>query len=730
MSAPSLERRDFMRVSAAIGGGLLIAFRIPGLARAASPSTLALDSTRGPASGAAQDLEPNAFVRITHDGAVTVIINKSEMGQGVSTSLAMLLAEELDADWGKVGFEFAPVDPVYAHPGFGIQMTGGSTSTFAMSEPMRKAGAAARAVLVQAAAKKWGVYASELRTENGAVLHDASGRRAGYGDLVDDAAGIEAPADPPLKDRKDFRLIGKSTHRLDTPDKVNGKATFSIDVQLPGLLTALVAHPPAFGGKAKSVRSDAARAVPGVKTVVDVGSGVAVIATGFWAAKNGRDLLEIDWDLGPNAGISSDVLREQYRSLALSPGLVARKDGDPGSALKSALRVLEADYELPYLAHAPMEPLNCVVDLREGSMEIWAGTQFQTVDHAAAVATSGLPPEKVKLHTTFLGGGFGRRANPVSDYIVEAVKIAKVAGAPLKLVWTREDDMRSGFYRPMWHSRVRAGLDDAGAISAWTHTIVGQSIAAGTPFEGFMVKDGIDGTSVEGAVDVPYAIQNVQVDLHTTTVGVPTLWWRSVGHSHTAFVVESFLDEIADATGVDPLALRRKLLSGKPRHLGVLELAAAKAGWEAGPPMERARGIAVHHSFESFVAMVAEVSLEQGRLRVHRVTCAVDCGRVVNPDTVIAQVQGAVGFGLTAALYGAITLKNGRVEQSNFHDYRMLRIHEMPAVDVHIVPSEEPSTGIGEPGVPPVAPALCNALFALTGKRIRRLPIREEDMGT
>ncbi|MFN0009386.1 MAG: molybdopterin cofactor-binding domain-containing protein [Planctomycetota bacterium] len=718
MSARAIERRDFLRASVA-AGGLWIAFRVPGHARTDPASSIA----------AGNDLAPNAFVRIAYGGAVTVIINKAEMGQGVCTSLAMLLAEELDADWKRVGFEFAPVDPVYAHPGFGIQMTGGSTSTAAMSTPMRKAGAAARAVLVQAAAKKWSVPADELRTENGVVLHDASSRRVGYGDLIDAAAGIEAPADPQLKEPKNFELIGKPTHRLDTPDKVEGKATFSIDVQLPGMLTALVAHPPTFGGKARSVRSDAARAVSGVKSVVDVGSGVAVIATGFWAAKKGRDLLEIDWDLGPNAEISTDLVREQYRSLARAPGLVARETGEPAAALQAAARVLEAEYELPYLAHATMEPLNCVVDLREGAMEIWAGTQFQTVDHAAAAAAANLPPEKVKLHTTFLGGGFGRRANPASDYIVEAVKVAKAAGAPVKLLWTREDDTRSGYYRPMWHSRVRAGIDAAGAVSAWAHTIVGQSILAGTQFEPFFVKDGIDGTSVEGAVDLPYAIPNLRVDLHTTSVGVPTLWWRSVGHSHTAFVVESFLDELAHAAGADPLEMRRKLLADKPRHLGVLELAAAKAGWGTQPPPGRARGVAVHHSFQSFAAMVVEISIEKGRLRVHRVTCAVDCGRVVNPDTVVAQIQGAVGFGLTAALYGAITLKNGRVQQSNFHDYRMLRIHEMPEVDVHIVTSDQPSTGIGEPGVPPVAPALCNAAFALTGKRIRRLPIRAEDLG-
>jgi len=474
--------------------------------------------------------------------------------------------------------------------------------------------------------------------------------------------------------------------------------------------------------------SAAALSVPGVKQVFDVGSGVAVVASGFWAAKKGRDALKVEWDLGPNAQLSSSGLRAEYKQLASAPGKVARKDGDPEAALSGAARVLEASYELPFLAHAPMEPLNCVVDLHPDSMEIWAGSQFQTVDHATAAATAGLDPKSVKLHTTFMGGGFGRRANPASDYIVEAVKIAKAVKAPVKLVWTRDDDLRGGYYRPMWESRIRAGLDAAGALTGVMHTIVGQSFITGTPFEPFIVKDGIDSTSVEGSADTEYAFPSLQVDLHTTQVGVPTLWWRSVGHSHTAFVVESFLDEVAHASKTDPLELRRKLLAGKPRCLGVLELASEKAGWKKPLEAGRARGIAVHHSFESWVAAVAEVSLEDGWPRVHKYTLAVDCGRVVNPDTVRAQVEGAVGFGLTAALYSAITLAKGRVEQSNFHDYRMLRVHEMPAVEVHIVPSEEPSTGIGEPGVPPIAPALCNALFELTGKRIRRLPIRMEDL--
>ncbi len=727
MSASTFQRREFLRASAAIGGGLLIAIRWPGRA-SASQQANAISGPSALGSPASGEFVPNAWVRIAKDGRVTVIINKAEMGQGPATSLSMLLAEELDADWSRVGYEFAPVDPVYAHPGYGIQMTGGSTSTLGMSEPMRKAGAAARAMLVQAAANGWSVPPGECRTENGSVLHDGSGRRASYGDLCDAAAKLAVPENVPLKDPKDFRIVGKPTHRLDTPDKVAGKAIFSIDVTLPGLLTAVVLHPPTFGGKAKTVHAEAARAVPGVKDIVDVGSGVAVIANGFWAAKRGRDALRVDWDLGPNADLSSDALRAEYQKLAQSPGLVARKDGDPAAALASAARVLTAEYELPYLAHAPMEPLNCVVDLRADSMEIWAGTQFQTVDHAAASAVAGLAGDKVKLHTTLMGGGFGRRANPASDYIVEAVKVAKAAKAPLKMVWTRDDDLRAGYYRPMWQSRVSGGLAADGTITAWTHTIVGQSITAGTPFEGFTVKNGIDSTSVEGAEDIPYAIPNVQVDLHTTKVGVPTLWFRSVGHTHTAFVVETFLDELAHASKTDPLELRRKLLTKSPRLLRTLELAVEKSDWNLPPPPGRARGLAAHHSFSTDVATVAEVSMEKGRLRVHRFTCAVDCGRVVNPDTVKAQLEGATGFALTIALHSAITLKDGRIEQSNFHDYPMLRMNEMPEVSAYIVPSEEHSTGVGEPGVPPVAPALCNAIFALTGKRIRRLPIREEDL--
>jgi len=716
VNAPSsLSRRAFLKVGTAACGGLLVGVQLPAARGSAAATAVA-------------DWAPNAFVRIAADGRVTVMINKAEMGQGISTSLTMVVAEELDADWSRIAFEFAPADLVYAHPGYGIQMTGGSTSTMGMTEPMRQAGATARTMLVAAAAKQWKVPVDECRTENGAVVHDKSSRRTNYGDLVAIAAKLPVPDKVPLKARSQFALIGKPTRRLDSEAKVRGTAQFALDVYVPGMLTAVVAHPPTFGGKAKKIDALAARAVKGVKDVIDVGSGVAVIADGFWAAKRGRDALVVEWDLGPNAALSSEGLRDAYRALSRKPGLVATKVGDAAGVKVKAAKNLEVDYELPFLAHAPMEPLNCVVAPNAGGAEIWAGTQFQTVDQAAAAAVFGVAPEKVKLNTTFLGGGFGRRANPASDYIVEACKIAKAKNAPIKLVWTREDDMRSGYYRPLWHSRIGASIDARNNVIGWSHTIVGQSFIVGTPFEKFIVKDGIDGTSIEGAADMPYAIPNVQVELHTTQNAVPTLWWRSVGHSHTAFVVESFLDELAHATKQDPLELRRSLLVAKKAHLGVLDLAAEKAGYGKALPSGHAHGIAVHFSFNTFVAMVAEVSMEDGWPKVHRVTVAVDCGTTINPDTVKAQLEGAVGFGLTTALYSEIELAEGRVVQSNFHDYPLLRMNEMPAVDVHLVASEAAPTGVGEPGVPPVAPALCNAIFRLTGKRVRSLPLRKEDL--
>jgi isoquinoline 1-oxidoreductase beta subunit len=718
MSAPAmLARREFIRTAAAIGGGLLVGLHT------------SLSSESGSALVAAEkDVAVNAFVRIGTDESVTVIAAHSEMGQGVYTSLPMLLNEELQADWSNIRVEAAPVDKAYNHPVFGMQMTGGSTTSPAEWERYRKMGATARVMLVQAAATKWGVEASTCKAEKGYVIHAATSKRASYGSLANAAAQLTPPANVPLKNPKDFTLVGKPTRRLDTPSKVNGKAQFGLDVTIPGMLTAVVARPPVFGGKVAKLDASAALKVPGVKAVQQVPSGVAVIAERFWPAKLGREKLVIEWDLGPNAGLSTEKMLRDFAETALKPGAIAKKTGDPEAALKTAAKTLTAEYDVPYLAHAMMEPLNCVVDLRADSCEIWTGTQFETVDRASAAQVAGLPPEKVQIHTTLLGGGFGRRANPNSDFVVEAVHVAKAARAPVKVVWTREDDLRGGWYRPMWHDRFVAGLDGNGDPIAWTHTIVGQSIMQGTLFESFGIKDGIDSASVEGAADLLYGMPNLQVDLHTPKIGVPVQWWRSVGHSHTGFSVEAFFDEVAHAGGKDPYELRRKLLANQPRMRAVLELAAQKANWGSKLPAGVGRGMATHFSFDSYVAQVVEASVAKGAVRVHRVVCAVDCGLVINPDTVKAQMEGGIIFGLTAALKTEITLKDGRVEQGNFHDYQMLRIFESPEIEVHIVPSGENPTGVGEPGVPPVAPALANAIFAATGKRVRRLPIRAGDL--
>ena len=490
------------------------------------------------------------------------------------------------------------------------------------------------------------------------------------------------------------------------------------------MLTAVIQRPPVFGGKPRQVDSRDAMSMPGVKQVVTVPSGVAVIADSFWHAKKGRDALKIEWDLGPMADFSSAGQREQYRAMAQKPGLVARKEGDAEAELGKQTKIIEAEYEVPYLSHAMMEPLNCVVDLKESHCEIWTGTQFQTVDRAAAAAVAGLKPAQVQIHTTLLGGGFGRRANPASDFVIEAVHVAKAAKAPVKVIWTREDDMRGGYYRPAYLHTVKGAVDADGNPLAWRHRIVGQSIVSGTPFEKFIVKDGIDGTSVEGASDMPYTIPNLLVESHTATVGVPVLWWRSVGHSHTAFVTECFLDELAALNHKDPYQYRRRLLSKSPRHLGVLDLAVEKAGWSKPLPAGRHRGIAVHEAFGSFAAQVAEISMENNHLRVHRVVCAIDCGTYVNPGIIEAQGHSGVIYGMQAAMHGELTFANGRLEQSNFHDYPMVRMNECPEIEVHIIKNNEKSGGIGEPGVPCTAPSIANAIFSATGKRVRKLPIR------
>jgi isoquinoline 1-oxidoreductase subunit beta len=719
VSSPAMVgRRGFIKTSVAIGGGLLVTWYGPHLGGFGDT-----------VSAEGKDYAINAFVRIGTDETVTVISAHSEMGQGVYTSLPMLLNEELQADWSKIKVEAAPVDKVYNHPVFGMQMTGGSTTSPAEWERYRKMGAVARVMLIQAAAKQWNVGPETCEAKDGVVIQSASNKRATYGSLASAAAQLTPPVEVKLKSPKSFTLVGKPTRRLDTPSKTNGAAQFGLDVHVPGMLTAVVMRPPVFGGRVAKVDASEALKIPGVKAVEQVPSGVAVIAERFWPAKLGRDKLSVEWDLGPNASLSTEQMLRDFSEMGKTPGTIAKKSGDPAAALKSAAKTITAEYDVPYLAHAMMEPLNCVVDLRADSCEIWTGTQFETVDRANAAKAAGLDPEKVQIHTTLLGGGFGRRANPVSDFVVEAVHVAKAAKAPVKVVWTREDDLKGGWYRPMWHDQFAAGFDTDGNPTVWTHTIVGQSIMQGTLFEGFTIKDGVDSASVEGAADIIYGFPNLQVDLHSPKIGVPVQWWRSVGHSHTGFSVEAFFDEVAHAARKDPYELRRKLLTNQPRMLAVLDLAAKKANWGSKLPDGVGRGIAAHFSFDSYVAQIVEASVEKnGGVRVHRVVCALDCGLVINPDTVKAQMEGGIIFGLTAALKTEITLKGGRVEQGNFDDYQVLRMFESPEIEVYFVPSTENPTGVGEPGVPPVAPALVNAIFAATGKRIRRLPIRNSDL--
>ena len=714
-----LSRRDFLKASAVVGGGLVIAFVIPGAKRFAFANPAA--------EAASTAFAPNAFLRIGNDDTVTVLIAHSEMGQGIWTALPMLIAEELDADWSKIKVEHAPAAPGYAHTAYGMQMTGGSSSTWSEMDRYRQAGAAARSLLMQAAATRFNVPLDQVRTENGEVI--AGTNRVRYGALADDAAKLVAPdpASLTLKDPKDWKFIGKPTKRLDTPEKITGRAQFGMDVHFDGLVTAVVARSPVFGGKVKSFDATAAKAVPGVRNVVQVPSGVAVVADHFWAAKLGRDALKVDWDLGPNAAThDSAKLRAEFARLADTPGTVAAQAGDAKATLAKAAKTIDAEYHTPYLAHAPMEPLNCTVKIGKDQCEIWTGTQFQTLDQQVGAQITGLKPEQVLVHTMFLGGGFGRRATPTSDFVTEAVHVAKAAGAPVKTVWTREDDIHGGYYRPMYLQRAKIGLDAQGMPVAWQHTLVGQSILAGTPFEAMMVKNGIDATSVEGVADSPYlkSVPNHRVELHSPKVGIPVLWWRSVGHSYNAFVMESLIDELAHAAGKDPVEYRRSLFKEHPRHLGVLNLAAEKSGWSTPPSKGHARGVAVHESFGSYVAQVAEVSVENGAIRVHRVVCAVDCGIAVNPETIRAQLESAVAWGLSATLHSALSFKDGRVQESNFHDFAVLRMSEMPQVEVHIAPSTEKPGGIGETGVPPTAPAVANAVFALNGQRLRELPLK------
>jgi isoquinoline 1-oxidoreductase beta subunit len=708
----NLSRRGFLKISAAVGGGLLVGFQLPGCERNSKQTALE--------SEAPTRFTPNAWLKIARDDMVTVMVGSSEMGQGVMTAIPMLVAEELEADWSKVHAQQAPADPAYTNPLIGQQLTGGSTTVRAFWTPVREAGATARELLISAAAQTWGVKEARCRAENGVVLHSDSDRRLSYGALADQAATLPVPKAVFLKDPKEFRLLGKSMPRLDTPAKVNGSAQFGQDVRLEGMLVATVARCPVFGGKVVSFDAGAAKAVPGVRHVVRIDAGVAVVADGFWPAKLGRDLLKVEWDEGAHAQLDSASIRARFATAAAKEGVTARNEGDAVKVLKADAKKLEAVYEVPYLAHACMEPMNCTAHVRKDGCDIWVPTQAQAGVQKTAARITGLPAESIRVHTTFLGGGFGRRSE--QDFVAEAVQVSKAVGSAVQVMWTREDDTRHDYYRPATYNRLSATLGKNGLPSAWTHHIVGPSIMARVfPSR---VKEGIDPTSVEGASNLPYAIPNIRVTYTLDDPGVPVGFWRSVGSSQNAFITECFLDELAARAQIDPYQYRRKLLAGHARHLGVLDLAADKAGWTRPLPKGRYRGIALAESFGAFVAQVAEISFVQGALRVHRVVCAVDCGLVVNPDTVEAQMQSAIVYGLTAALKGEITIRKGRVEQGNFNDYPLLRMQEMPLIEVHRVPSTEPPGGVGEPGTPPIAPAVANAVFAATGKPVRRLPIR------
>jgi len=726
----NLSRRQFLQA----GASLTLGFCLPALAAEPGGPGQAGGMTAAPAI-----FEPNAFLRIDPDNTVTVISKHLEMGQGTYTGLATILADELDADWARLRIEGAPTDARrYNNLFWGpAQGTGGSTAMANSWQQLRQAGATARAMLIAAAAKKWQVPVAEITTQDSVLSHAASRRNATYGEMAREAAAEPVPTDLKLKEAKDFRLIGRRAPRKDSEAKTNGTAIFTQDIHLPDMLVAMVAHPPRFGATVKAFDSTRARAVKGVVDVVPIPSGVAVLAKDTWSAKKGRDALEVKWDDEHAFRLGSDEIFARYHELAKTPGALAKQAGDTGKAFTEAAKTINASYDFPYLAHAAMEPLNCVIQLSKDRCEVWNGEQMQTADQYALAGLFGLKPEQVEIHMLYAGGSFGRRASKHSDYVLEAAHIVKAIDgrAPVKLVWLREDDMRAGYYRPAFHHALEAALDASGKLTGWRHRLVGQSIVTGTGFAAMLVKDGVDVTSVEGAANLPYAVPNLQVDLHTPTdIGVPVLWWRSVGSSHTAYSTETFLDQVAVAMGKDPVALRLELLAAQPRHAGVLKLAAEKAGWNTplapGKTGERrGRGVAVHESFHTYVAHVAEVTVKaDGGIHVDRVVSAVDCGIAINPDNIRSQVEGAVGFALSAALYGNISLKDGLVEQNNFDSYPVIAIDEMPRVEVHIVESAEAPSGIGEPGVPTLAPAVANALFAATGKRLTRLPFRTDEL--